>query len=299
MTRHASCGEGFGHLVGFACAVVDGGFAFGEDFEAEVAATFGPFVGLFSQYGADEPDDRGAVGEESDRIGTASNLSVEAFVGVVGSDLLPKHLWEAGEREDVVARAAQVLCDVDEPVELGVDGFGVGLAIDRVERHFDGRSYVLGTDRHKVRGMVGAAALPAGAGQIGGGRFFRARVRVAGDKANAGEAAGDQVGEESIPGWPGLAHGEVRVEDLAATVSVESRGDQHDRGHHAAPVADFHRQCVRGHEREWPHIGGWQVLEVLDQLVQIGGHPRDLRLEQQVDTQRLDQLVHPPRGHPR
>jgi len=33
-------------------------------------------------------------------------------------------------------------------------------------------------------------------------------------------------------------------------------------------------------------------------LVELGGHSRDLRLRQRVDAEGLDQLVHPPRGHP-
>jgi hypothetical protein len=36
----------------------------------------------------------------------------------------------------------------------------------------------------------------------------------------------------------------------------------------------------------------------LDVLVEVGGHPGDLRLRQRVDPERLDELVHPPGGHP-
>jgi len=58
----------------------------GEHVESEVAAAFGPFVVLFSQDGADEPDDRAAVGEDADDVGAAADLAVEAFVGVVGPE---------------------------------------------------------------------------------------------------------------------------------------------------------------------------------------------------------------------
>mgnify|MGYP001170125175 CR=1 FL=1 len=58
-----------------------GGSAAGEDFEAEVAAAFGPFVGLLGQDGADEADDRVAVGEDADGVGAAADLAVEAFGG--------------------------------------------------------------------------------------------------------------------------------------------------------------------------------------------------------------------------
>lgn len=58
-----------GHLVS---GVGDEGEpAAGEDVEAEVAAALGPFVGLLGQDGADEADDRVAVGEDPDGIGAA------------------------------------------------------------------------------------------------------------------------------------------------------------------------------------------------------------------------------------
>ena len=39
-----------------------------EDVEAEVAAAFGPFVVLFGEDGADEADERVAVGEDADDV---------------------------------------------------------------------------------------------------------------------------------------------------------------------------------------------------------------------------------------
>jgi hypothetical protein len=75
--------------------------AFGEDVEAEVAASFCPFVGLFGKDCADEADDRVTVGEDADAVGAAADLSVEALARVVGPDLLPEPVGEACEREDV------------------------------------------------------------------------------------------------------------------------------------------------------------------------------------------------------
>jgi hypothetical protein len=80
---------GVGHLLG-AGVGDEGEAAFGEDVEAEVAAAFGPFVGLLGKDRADEADDRVAVGEDADAVGAAADLSVEALVGVVGPDLLPE-----------------------------------------------------------------------------------------------------------------------------------------------------------------------------------------------------------------
>lgn len=40
----------------------------GEDVEAEVAASFDPFVVLLGEHGADEADDGLAVGEDADNV---------------------------------------------------------------------------------------------------------------------------------------------------------------------------------------------------------------------------------------
>jgi hypothetical protein len=62
---------GWCHGLAFLWFVVDlGESALGEDVEAEVAASFGPFVVLFGQHGADEADDRAAVGEDADDVGS-------------------------------------------------------------------------------------------------------------------------------------------------------------------------------------------------------------------------------------
>ena len=100
-----------------------------EDVEAEVAAPFGPFVGLLGEHGADEADDRVAVREDADAVGAAADLPVEALVRVVGPDLLPEPFGEPGEREDVSSRVVEVVVRVRElavdvvqqPVELGVE----------------------------------------------------------------------------------------------------------------------------------------------------------------------------------
>ena len=60
-----------------------------EDFETEVAAAFGPFVGLLGQDGADEANDGIPVREDPDHVGAASDLPVEPLGGVVGPDLPP------------------------------------------------------------------------------------------------------------------------------------------------------------------------------------------------------------------
>ena len=58
---------------------------FGECVESEVAAGLGPFVVLFGEDRADEADDGVAVGEDTDDVGAAADLAVEALVGVAGT----------------------------------------------------------------------------------------------------------------------------------------------------------------------------------------------------------------------
>src|SRR5690606_39731168 len=71
--------------------------AAGQDLEAEVAAAFGPFVGLLGQDGPDEADDGAPVGEDPDGVGAAADLAVEPLGGVVGPDLGP-HVLRSEER---------------------------------------------------------------------------------------------------------------------------------------------------------------------------------------------------------
>ena len=109
-----------------------------QDFESEVAASFGPFVGLLGQDGADEADDGVAVGEDADAVGAAADLAVEPLGGVVGPDLPPHVVGERGEGEQVLSSVTEVVGDLgqpafgvlQQPVELGVDGVCGGLVID-------------------------------------------------------------------------------------------------------------------------------------------------------------------------
>ena len=60
---------------------------------------------LFGQDGADEADQRVAVGEDADDVGAPADLLVEPLLGVVGPDLAPDLFGERGERQQV-GRAA-------------------------------------------------------------------------------------------------------------------------------------------------------------------------------------------------
>ena len=67
----------------------DADSAFGQEFKAHVAAALGPFVALFGQHGADEPDCGRAAGEDADDVGAPADLFVQSFLGVVAPDLAP------------------------------------------------------------------------------------------------------------------------------------------------------------------------------------------------------------------
>lgn len=75
--------DAVGHLLGVVVGD-EGESALGENIEAEVAASFGPFVGLLGEDGADEADDRVAVREDADGVGAGADLAAEALVEVRG-----------------------------------------------------------------------------------------------------------------------------------------------------------------------------------------------------------------------
>src|SRR3546814_18235704 len=81
----------------------DGDAAAGEDLEAEVAAAFGPFVGLLGQDRADESHDGLAGGEDADGVGVSADIALEAFGGVVGPARGRDVFGELGAGQDVGA----------------------------------------------------------------------------------------------------------------------------------------------------------------------------------------------------
>jgi len=196
------------HLFGGGVGVGDGGEAgLGEDVEAEVAPALGPVVVLLGQDGADGADQGVAVGEDTDHIGAAADLAIQPFLWVVGPDLSPQFFGERGEREDVGAGGLEVVDDrgefvgksVQDPVELLVHRVFVGLVVDRMQQRLHPGPGRFRGDGHEVGGVVGAAALPARAGQGRADRGDEAGVGVAGDKADTGQATRGQVAQESQP----------------------------------------------------------------------------------------------------
>ena len=69
---------------------------------------------MFGEDGADEADDRGAVGEDADDIGAAADLFVQALERVVAPQLPPVLLREAGEGEQVWSRLGEQRCGLGE-----------------------------------------------------------------------------------------------------------------------------------------------------------------------------------------
>jgi hypothetical protein len=119
-------------------------------------------------------------------------------------------------------------------------------------------------------------------------------VRIAGNQAHPGQAASDQVTEEGQPAGAVLRGGDLQAQDFPVPVGVDAGRDQGVDQDHAAVLTDLHRQGVRGEERVRALVQR-PGPERLDLRVEIGCHPRDLRLAQPRDAEGLDQLLHPPR----
>ena len=145
---------------------------------------------------------------------------------------------------------------------------------------------------------MGATRLPGRCRRVRRDRLDQTLVGVGGDEADPSQAAGDEVGEELVPGRAGLAGRDAHAQDLPAPVRVLAGREHHDRVDDAAAFADLHRQGVGGDERERARVAERPVAELVDMLVEIRGHPRHLRPRQRVDPELLDELVHPPRTHP-
>jgi hypothetical protein len=145
----------------------------GEGVEGEVAALGAdPFVVLFAEHGADEPDDAVSGWEDRDDVGAAADFAVEAFDRVVAPDLPPERGAEGGEGEQVGAGLLEQLRGGREAlVELGEHALVllvglvlVGLVEDRAHECRDGALGGLGHACEQVAHEVRAAALPGGAG---------------------------------------------------------------------------------------------------------------------------------------
>ena len=132
---------------------------------------------------------------------------------------------------------------------------------------------------------MGAASLPAGAGQGRADRGDQAGVGVGGDQPDPGQPGG-QVLEERQPRGAGLGRSDLAAEDLPVPVAVDPGGHQHGRVDHAAALADLHRQGVGGHERVRAGVQR-AGAEGLDLGIQVLGHLADLGPRQRGDAQEL------------
>jgi len=208
------------------------------------------------------------------RLSHSAGLLDQIWVHVLG---------ELGEGEDVRAGSVEVFVDlgqfaldvVQEPVELGVHGRLVGLVVDRVQHRHDCRPHRLRRPARQVRRVVGAAPLPAGAGQVRCDRLDQALVDGGSDQPDSGQAAGDEVGEELVPPRTGFGCGHAHAEDLPVPVAVDAGGEQDDGVDHAAAFADLLGQGVGGDKGE--RAGGVEGAgaELLDVLVSRSASIRD------------------------
>ena len=129
---------------------------------------------------------------------------------------------------------------------------------------------------HQVRRVVGAAALPRRSGQVCRDGVLESGVGVRSDQPDSGQTPGHQVGEELVPGRPGLGGGDPESEDLAAAIAVDAGGQQDNGVDDSPALADFHGQRVGRYERERAGRVQGPVPEGLDLFVQFGGHPAHL-----------------------
>ena len=67
--------------------------------------------------------------------------------------------------------------------------------------------------------------MPGGSGKVRCDSLNQAQMGIAGDQAHAGEASGDQVSEELVPRWSGLAGGYAHPQHFAVSVIVDSGGN--------------------------------------------------------------------------
>ena len=96
---------------------------------------------------------------------------------------------------------------------------------------------------------------------------------VTGDQAHAGQASGDQVREELLPGWSGLTGRYAYAQHFAMSVIVDSGGNQDRARDDASSFAYFHGERVSGNEGERPGIVEGPVAELIHVFVQVCCHP--------------------------
>jgi hypothetical protein len=161
---------------------------------------------------------------------------------------------------------------LDDAVELGMNGLGVGLVVDGVQQRFDPAPAALRGRGHEVRGVVSATPLPGGTGDGRSDRNREPGVGVAGDELDAGQAAGGQVAEERQPAGAVLARGDLDAEDLAVPVGIDAGRDEHVDRHHPPTLTDLEHQGVGRDEGERTGVGKASGAELLNVLVELLGH---------------------------
>jgi hypothetical protein len=77
--------------------LLGGAWRFVEQFQAHVAAGPGPFVSLFGQRRADQPDGRHLVREDPKDVGSLADLSYRSTGGRTGH-MIDRNFWDAAQR---------------------------------------------------------------------------------------------------------------------------------------------------------------------------------------------------------
>jgi hypothetical protein len=120
-------------------------------------------------------------------------------------------------------------------------------------------------------------------------------MRIRGQQADAGEAAGDQAAQEGEPGGAVLAGDDIEAERLTEAVSIAGDG-LHDAGvDRSTALAALDLERIQDEVRVGPALER-AGAEVGDDRIQRLGEPRDLALAHPLDAELPDELLHPPRG---
>ena len=201
-------------------------FGGSEGRECHVASADRPLIGLLAQKGADQTDDGGAIGEDADDVGTAPDFFVEAFLGIVGPDLLPYLCREGGKSQDIVSGLLEERGCIWEAFfellhyhpESMPDRFSVRLHEDRPDERSDERLSALGYLGQEIGHEVGSAALPRCPRAGCSDRSYEAAVGIGDDEFDSREATIDETSEKLEPRRLALAGENVDAEDFSVSV---------------------------------------------------------------------------------
>ncbi len=95
---------------------------------------------------------------------------------------------------------------------------------------------------------------------------------IRGHQTHPAQPAGDQIGEEGVPGGFGFAGRYLHAQHFTVAIAVDAGGQQDNGFDDLLVLADFDRQGICGDEGERPDLVEATMAERCDLLVEVGGH---------------------------